>query len=143
MVKRKFGKSIITISKEGYETEQFDLEKSVSGMTFGNIIFGGIIGAGVDVATGKATNYQDSVHVKLRPIGSNVESRSNAPPDPGNLPYRQNLNQSSLEARNTSSRVSKTKSDEAKEKLLRLYIEGDITKAEYEKMMKSFSSTDN
>ena len=39
MVKRKFGKSMISISKEGYETETFKLEKSVSGMTFGNIIY--------------------------------------------------------------------------------------------------------
>ena len=53
-----------------YRTETFRLGKSVSGMTFGNIIFGGLIGAGVDIASGKATNYEDSVHVKMIPLDS-------------------------------------------------------------------------
>ena len=55
---------------KGYRTETFRLGKSVSGMTFGNIIFGGLIGAGVDIASGKATNYEDSVHVKMIPLDS-------------------------------------------------------------------------
>jgi hypothetical protein len=46
-------------------------------MTFGNIIFNpaiAIIGVGVDVATGKATNYQESVQVKLIPLPGKPDS---------------------------------------------------------------------
>lgn len=67
MVKRSAKKQMIQMEMSGYETEMFPLGKSVAGMTFGNIIFGGLIGVGVDIATGKATNYEESVHVKLRP----------------------------------------------------------------------------
>lgn len=68
MVKRAMKKQMISFEMEGYHSETFKLEKSVAGMTFGNIIFGGLIGVGVDIATGKATNYEESVHVKLIPL---------------------------------------------------------------------------
>ena len=146
MVKRKFGKSMISISKEGYETETFKLEKSVSGMTFGNIIFGGVIGAGVDVATGKATNYQDSVHIKLRPSNSSERSPNNPPPKFREQPYRQDFSQGQnlQTTRNLpqGSKVApnKSKQDEARAKLLRLYLDDEITKEEYQEMIKSTGS---
>lgn len=71
MVTRKYGDQTCAIARDGYQTEQFKLQKHVAGMTFGNIIFCpavAIIGVGVDVATGKATNYQESVQVKLIPL---------------------------------------------------------------------------
>lgn len=67
MVKRQNKAVMVSFEKEGYKTETFILEKSVASMTAGNIIFGGIIGIGVDAATGKGTNYIDSVHVILTP----------------------------------------------------------------------------
>ena len=130
MVKRKMGKTMITYQKEGYKTQSFPLDKSVSGMTFGNIIFGGIIGAGVDVATGKATNYQDSVHVKLIPLGSSTSSPVGnfKPPGVGN---RVNTTQ--------TLQSSKSKQEEGKKKLLRLYISGEITEEEYRQMMQELN----
>jgi hypothetical protein len=68
MVKRARQKQMVQYHLLGYETVVFPLGKSVAGMTFGNIIFGGVIGVGVDIATGKATNYEDSVHVKMIPV---------------------------------------------------------------------------
>ncbi len=71
MITRKYGDQTCAITRDGYQTEQFKLQKHVAGMTFGNIIFNpavAIIGVGVDVATGKATNYQESVQVKLIPL---------------------------------------------------------------------------
>ncbi len=68
MVKRDFGKQIVGFDLEGYHPIVFPLEKSIAGMTFGNILFGGIIGVGVDIATGKATNYEDSVHAIMTPL---------------------------------------------------------------------------
>jgi hypothetical protein len=68
MVKRSAKKQMIRFQLDGHREESFKLDKSVAGMTFGNIIFGGIIGVGVDIATGKATNYEESVHVQLIPL---------------------------------------------------------------------------
>ncbi len=68
MVQRTRKKQMIEITKDGYQAVQFPLGKHIAGMTFGNIIFGGIIGLGVDYASGKGANYQDSVMVKLLPV---------------------------------------------------------------------------
>jgi hypothetical protein len=71
MIERKYGAQMGTMALDGYKTEQFKLQKHVAGMTFGNIIFCpavAIIGVGVDAATGKATNYQEAVQVKLIPL---------------------------------------------------------------------------
>ncbi len=80
MVKRSAKKQMVQYTLEGYETTTFPLEKSVAGMTFGNIIFGGLIGVGVDIATGKATNYQDSVHVLMKPIAPAPVAKLPDPP---------------------------------------------------------------
>lgn len=79
MVKRSMKETIVTIEKKGYRTETFPLEKSMSAMTFGNIIFGGIIGVGVDAATGKNTNYPDNVHINLVETFSTNDARTNEP----------------------------------------------------------------
>jgi len=51
--------------------EHFDgaatLDSSFQGMTFGNIIFGGIIGVGVDAASGAMNEYPSTVTVILPP----------------------------------------------------------------------------
>ena len=127
MVKRKFGKTRVTYAKEGYETQTFPLDKSVAAMTFGNIIFGGFIGAGVDVATGKATNYQDSVHVKLIPKdGSSPPATSTS---------NSNL-QPPIQTRPNQSMSVNDKKAEARKRIIRLYASGAISKEEYDEMIK-------
>ena len=127
MVKRKMGKTMVTYQKEGYKTQTFPLDKSVAGMTFGNIIFGGIVGLGVDVATGKATNYQDSVHVKLIPVGESApNSTSGGSNSEKKAPVQQN---------NTKKSVSKENNESSRKRLLRLYTKGQISESEYNEMM--------
>ena len=70
MMSKHYGDQMVGLQKEGYRTEQFKLQKHVAGMTFGNIIFGGIIGIAVDTASGKGMNYEESVQVKLIPLES-------------------------------------------------------------------------
>jgi hypothetical protein len=65
MIERTRKKQMIEVTKDGYKTVQLPLEKHVAGMTFGNIIFGGLIGFGVDYFSGKGSNYQDAVLIKL------------------------------------------------------------------------------
>ena len=127
MVKRKMGKTMVTYSKEGYRTQTFPLDKSVAGMTFGNIIFGGLIGVGVDVATGKATNYQDSVHVKLIPEGDTSSTPSPTSTNTGKP--------TAVQSKSTRETLPKEQKEEARKRLLRLYTKGEISEAEYKEMM--------
>lgn len=80
MVPRQRKEVMVQMDLAGYRSESFSLDKSVAAMTFGNILFGGIIGVGVDYATGKGSNYEDSVHVELVPLDAPVQPFS-APSD--------------------------------------------------------------
>ncbi len=64
-VPRKGGDKFITYELMGYKTLIVKLDNKIGGEGFGNIIFGGFIGAGIDAATGRAGTYQDSLHVVL------------------------------------------------------------------------------
>ncbi len=49
----------VTCSKEGYQPTTVSYSPTFNGMTFGNIILGGGIGAVVDASTGANYNYAD------------------------------------------------------------------------------------
>ena len=57
----------VVCSKDGYFDGVQVLSSSFQGMTFGNIIFGGFIGLGVDAASGAMHEYPDNVTVVLIP----------------------------------------------------------------------------
>jgi hypothetical protein len=62
---------LVQLSKPGYLSETVRLERVVSGAVAGNIIAGGLIGWGVDAASGGQYRLvPDTVHVTLRPDGS-------------------------------------------------------------------------
>lgn len=59
---------ILVFTKEGYEQEQRTLMHVISGAVCGNIIAGGLIGWGVDAATGAQYKLvPETVHVDLKP----------------------------------------------------------------------------
>lgn len=62
-------KDTITIrcSKEGFLETAGTLDSEVQGMTFGNILFGGIIGVAVDASSGAMNQYPSSVTLLLVP----------------------------------------------------------------------------
>ena len=64
-VARKGGDKFITFERSGYKTLIVKLDNKIGGEGFGNLLFGGIIGIGIDAATGRAGTYQDSSHVIL------------------------------------------------------------------------------
>lgn len=72
IVKRR-GDFVVTIKKEGYETVVATVTSSVdsggaAGMA-GNVLLGGIIGAGVDAGTGAMHSHKPNpLSVKLEPI---------------------------------------------------------------------------
>lgn len=53
--------------KEGYQTGAGSLASSFEGMTFGNILFGGVIGVAVDAGSGAMNKYPASLTVLLPP----------------------------------------------------------------------------
>jgi len=94
-------------------------------MTFGNIIFGGFIGLGVDVATGKATDYQNSVHISLRPLPEtqNDQTKSNSKPKGEN-----------------GKNSDKQDAMDFKRRLMNRYSDGEITEEQYLEMLKNNES---
>jgi len=59
---RSLGKRFVEIKKEGYETKELKLEKSFNPVTLLNLLFGGIIGFGIDLGTGAFVKYDPKVY---------------------------------------------------------------------------------
>lgn len=65
-VKRSMSNLVVNCdSKNGY-TGTRSISTSVKATTAGNLLFGGIIGGGIDAATGAAFDYPDSIVVPMR-----------------------------------------------------------------------------
>lgn len=64
-VNRVCGKMTVQCSRSGYDDVILTVSSSLKAMTFGNIIFGGLIGAGVDAATGAACEYPSLIPVPM------------------------------------------------------------------------------
>jgi hypothetical protein len=64
-VNRSFSDIAIKCEKEGVEPGLLTAKSSTKGMAFGNILFGGIIGAGVDMSTGAAYDYPTLLSVEM------------------------------------------------------------------------------
>jgi hypothetical protein len=74
----------ITFEKEGYQSQTVQLTKEVSGTGAagfaGNILAGGLIGMGVDAATGAATDHKPNpVIVTMQPSMPRAAPRASKP----------------------------------------------------------------
>ena len=73
---------VLTITKDGYQPQTVPLTSVMSGWMAGNILLGGIIGGGIDAATGAAwTITPEKVNINLIPLspGQAAVAPSNAP----------------------------------------------------------------
>ena len=62
----KSGKDLaVTCAKEGYQTATVQQSSSFNGVTFGNIVLGGVVGIIVDAASGANFNYPSDVRMSL------------------------------------------------------------------------------
>lgn len=59
---------IITCKKDGYRDGVYRNESDFAGATAGNILLGGIIGVGIDAATGAANKYDGDVAIVLESL---------------------------------------------------------------------------
>ena len=64
-VRRSFDPLTVTCTAEGIEPGTTKVKSTTKAMAFGNILFGGFIGAGVDVSTGAAFDYPEILTVHM------------------------------------------------------------------------------
>ena len=64
-VNRKCSEMLVSCQADGEPEFVMSVKASVKAMTFGNILFGGLIGAGVDAATGAACEYPAVIPVPM------------------------------------------------------------------------------
>lgn len=64
-VRRAYGDMSVRCEKPGMEAGIASIKSSTKGMAFGNVVFGGVIGAGVDMASGAAYDYPNLFQVMM------------------------------------------------------------------------------
>lgn len=57
----------VVCRKEGYRAATLQIDETVAGATFGNILLGGLIGVAVDAASGAAQKYPGEIVVWMQP----------------------------------------------------------------------------
>ena len=75
-VHRNFDPIAIKCEHDGYIAAQTTTNSSTKALVFGNILFGGLIGAGVDMGTGAAYDYPTLIVVPLQPAAIASEKTS-------------------------------------------------------------------
>jgi hypothetical protein len=68
-VRRSFADMSAKCDVDLYESAMQSTKSSTKAMAFGNVLFGGVIGAGVDVATGAAYDYPEVIVIKMVKVG--------------------------------------------------------------------------
>jgi hypothetical protein len=64
-VRRSFQDLAVDCKLDGVDAGLASVKSNTKGMAFGNILFGGFIGVGVDVATGAAYDYPELILVDM------------------------------------------------------------------------------
>jgi len=85
-VRRSYADLLVNCEKSEQQPGTASVKSSTKAMAFGNIIFGGVIGAGVDIASGAAYDYPtlitvlmgDQITVDAPPVDSAAESKPQA-----------------------------------------------------------------
>ena len=65
-VSRSYNNLQVTCSREGATSDPLSVSSTTKAMAFGNILFGGVIGVGVDAATGAAYDYPQLISVAMQ-----------------------------------------------------------------------------
>ncbi|MBI4754023.1 MAG: PDZ domain-containing protein [Betaproteobacteria bacterium] len=64
-IRRSYSDLLVACTREGAPPASASVKSTTKPLAFGNIIFGGIIGAGVDIGTGAAYDYPSEVTVPM------------------------------------------------------------------------------
>ncbi len=66
VVNRSYNDLKINCTKKGYHPSYQRVASKTKGMAFGNVVFGGVVGAGVDVVDGAAYDYPNDIFVPMQ-----------------------------------------------------------------------------
>lgn len=66
-VHRAYGRLIVHCEKPGYEAGLLTAKSSTKSAVFGNVLTGGPVGAGIDIADGAAYDYPQIITVTMTP----------------------------------------------------------------------------
>lgn len=66
VINRSFDDLKISCKKHGYQIGKEHIASHTKAMVFGNALFGGAIGAGVDIADGAAYDYPTNIYVPMQ-----------------------------------------------------------------------------
>lgn len=69
-VHRSYQDMVVECTKAGLPTGWASVKSATKGMAFGNILFGGVIGAGVDIGNGAAYDYPQVIVVDMGATGT-------------------------------------------------------------------------
>lgn len=61
-IPRSLSKQMVTFEKEGFNSKEMKLTKSFNPVSLVNILLGGVIGVGIDAATGSLTKYSPKAY---------------------------------------------------------------------------------
>lgn len=78
-LQRSYNNLQVTCTRAGARSDPVSVASTTKGMAFGNILFGGVIGAGVDVGTGAAYDYPQMITVPMA-CGPVADAPAPAPP---------------------------------------------------------------
>jgi hypothetical protein len=78
-VQRAYGDMLVACEKGEYKSVPVSVPSATKAMAFGNIIFGGVIGAAVDAGTGAAYDYPATIAVTLVCTGDPRIAQQGAP----------------------------------------------------------------
>lgn len=65
VVHRSYKELNVACEKKGYQMATKKVKSVTKPMAFGNVVFGGVIGAGVDMANGSAYDYPTDIQVDM------------------------------------------------------------------------------
>ncbi len=68
-VHRAYGDLTAVCRKHGYKSTSRTFKSRTKGMAFGNAVFGGVIGAGIDAGNGAAYDYPSDIAIPMRRSG--------------------------------------------------------------------------
>jgi uncharacterized protein YceK len=67
-VHRSYNDLHVSCEKKGFLKSEKNVASATKGMAFGNVVFGGIVGAGVDMADGAAYDYPTTIQLDMQKV---------------------------------------------------------------------------
>ena len=69
MVRKTKNDLVVTCTKDGFQNATVTVPARFNGVTAGNILLGGLVGIGVDAASGANHGYAEKTDVPMLPLG--------------------------------------------------------------------------